>query len=232
MNGAQSIHIVSSEPNVASAQQVQLQYIGDWLKVPVTKHVGNKSSPQNVIAAAAKEVPLAGVYIINLHKTHRDSTAFLEDVERALDSIDSSKLQSFVIVNLRSEALQGAAAMGRAEISTWNQRKRPTIVIESPFLSMYLNKLGIFGLLTNTFVLVEHSQAPVAQTKKASRQQLYMEDFFQAWPHIFQQQDCVFLLNTVKKVRRPASSSGEDGEGPQDKSRLPLTVAKIMGEYF
>ena len=135
-NGAQSIHIVTSEPNMAAAQQVQLQYIEDWLKVHVTQHVENKSSPQSVVAAAAKDYPLAGLYIINVHKGQRDTSALLKDVERVLDSVDSSKLQSFVIVNLRSEAVQGSAAMSQPEIKTWNQRRRPTIVIESPFLSM------------------------------------------------------------------------------------------------
>ena len=144
MNGAESIHIVTSESNLAAAQRVQLQYVENWLKVPVRHHVENKSSPQGVVAAAAEEAPLAGLYVVIAHKAQRHSTVLLDDVERALDSIDSSKLQYFVIVNLRSEAMSGSAAMGQPEMSTWNQRRRPTIVIESPFLSMFLNKAGLF----------------------------------------------------------------------------------------
>ena len=86
--------------------------------------------------------------------------------------------------------------------------------------------------MSDIVYLVEHSQEQVEQTPGAPRQKLYMGDFFQALPHIVQQQDGVFLLNAVKEVRRSAFSSGEEGEGPQDKSRLPLTVAKIMGQYF
>ena len=66
----------------------------------------------------------------------------------------------------------------------------------------------------NIVVLVEHSQEPVDQTNEAPRQQLYMGDFFQAWPHIVQQQDGVFLLNAIKELSRPAFSSEEGGEGP------------------